>query len=114
MSDWRPLTSRTGQVTDVKFDSDGRIIVRSRQECDDVLWLNKEQRNSGEGRDTRGLGTMVARIPNAIVAKWLTEDGIDIWGGECQAELARKLNDPDWAYLRTGGGYIGVSNGVAR
>lgn len=113
MSDWRPLTSRTGQVTDVKFDSDGRIIVRSRQECDDVLWLNKEHRNSGDAPSKDGWHHK-ARIPNSIVAKWLLEDGIDIWGGEHQAEVARKLNDPDWAYLRTGGGYIGVSNGVAR
>ena len=61
-----------------------------------------------------GLGRHVATIPNAILAKWLLEDGIDVWSGEHQDGLARKLNDPDNAYLRTGGGHIGVSNGVAR
>lgn len=112
MSEWRPLTSRNGQVTDVKFDSDGKIIVRARQECADVLWLNKEQRNHGAEKNE--FGTLVARVPLGIVHKWLVEDGIDVFGGEQQDGLARKLNDPDWAYLRTGGGNIGVSNGVAR
>jgi hypothetical protein len=29
-------------------------------------------------------------------------------------KLARKLNDPDWAYLRTAPGRLGVTNGVMR
>jgi hypothetical protein len=113
--DWRPLTSRGGIVTDVKFDNDGRIIVRSRQDVDPILDHNKTLRNHGQGRKSAmgDLGRHIATIPNSIVHKWLQE-GINVYDGEHQAELARKLNDPDWRYLRTNPGHIGVSNGVAR
>lgn len=107
---WRPLTSSNGTVKDVKFDADGRIIVRTRQDCDDILSMNKLERNHGRaGKEWRH----IASIPTTIIHKWLQE-GIDVFSGECQDALARKLNDPDWSYLRTAPGVIGVSNGVAR
>lgn len=114
--DWRPLSAHGGQVTDVKFDSDGRIIVRSRQEVDPILDMNKEVRNHGDNSFRGdGLGRKIATVPNSILHKWMTDDGLNVFDDECdQTVFARKMNDPDNAYLRTGGGYIGVSNGVAR
>lgn len=110
MTNWRPLSAHGGQVTDVKFDADGRIIVRSRQEADPILEANKAEMNHGRrGREWR----KVATVPNNIIHKWLQE-GIDIFSGEHQEAVARKLNDPDNRYLRTAPGCIGVSNGVAR
>lgn len=111
--DWRPLTAHGGTVTDVKFDNDGRVIIRSRQEVAPILDDNKLLRNHANPRREGGIGRHVATVPNNIIHKWLQE-GIDIWSGDCQDGIARKLNDPDWAYLRVGGGRIGVSNGVAR
>lgn len=113
MTDWRALSSNAGKVTDVKFDSDGRIIVRSRQNVDPILDANKVQRNHGTAGRIGDLGRKIATVPVTIVHKWLQE-GIDVFSGEHQDALARKLNDPDWRYLRTGGGHLGVSNGVAR
>jgi hypothetical protein len=115
MADWRPLNSRGGIITDVKFDTDGRRIIRTRQEVDHILDGNKFQRDHLDHRRyDKSLGRKVAEVPATIIHKWLQE-GIDIWSGECQDAIARKLNDPDWAYLRTdNGGHIGVSNGVAR
>lgn len=108
--DWRPLGSHGGNVTDVKFDSDGRIIIRSRQNVDAILEHNKIARAHGKrGGDWRHY----AHIPLNIVHKWMKE-GLDILGGEQPELLARKLNDPDNAYLRIESGHIGVSNGVAR
>jgi hypothetical protein len=111
---WRPLRiTDDGRVTDVKFDSDGRIIVRTREEVAPILDHNKAIRNHGTPAPTIDGWRHYATIPNTVVHKWLQE-GIDVWSGECQDALARKLNDPDWAYLRTNTGRIGVSNGVAR
>lgn len=110
---FRLLRERNGQITDVKFDADGRVIVRSRELVDPILDANRQRRNHGDHRRMGGDMHFVASIPNTIVHKWLQE-GIDIYSGEQQDALARKLNDPDNAYLRTGGGHIGVSNGVAR
>lgn len=108
---WRPLSAAPGRETRVLFDSDGRIIIRTQQECDPVLERNKALRNSGNAQSA--FARLVASIPMVIVHKWLQE-GIDVFSGEQQDALARKLNDPDWAYLRTGGGRLGVTNGVVR
>lgn len=112
---WRLLSAHDdGRRTDVKFDDQGRIIVRTQEEVDPVLESNHQHRLNGDHRRMGGDWHFVATVPNVIALKWLQEDGINIWDGEHQDGLARKLNDPDWAYLRTGGGRIGVSNGVAR
>lgn len=116
MADWRSLSRPGGGVqTDVLFDSDGKVIFRTQQETQPFLDTNKELRNCGDGgwmadKDMR----RVASIPNAIIAQWLTE-GIDIWSGDHQAEVARKLNDPDNFYLRTAPGRLGpVGDGSYR
>lgn len=114
MSDWRPLSARNGQKTDIRFNSDGSCVVRAEQNVDGFLERNKALRgNTNRGYIGDGTFRRVASIPINIVHKWLQE-GIDIFSGDQQAELARKLNDPDNAYLRTSDGRIGVSNGVAR
>lgn len=110
MQDWRPLSHRAGGMqTDVLFDSSGQIVFRTQQETQPVLDLNKEKRNSGTGgwfgdRDMRH----VASIPLSVMHKWLAEEGFDVLGGELdQGRLARKLNDPDYFYLRTAEGHLG-------
>jgi|GEM_PF-820003 len=109
---WRPLSQRAGSDTRVKFDSDGRIIIKTQQECAPILDQNHAFRNDGTKGDTLGgQFRRVASIPNTIIAEWLKE-GIDVWSGECQDAVARKLNDPDNFYLRTSKGRLGhVGNG---
>lgn len=116
MDDWRPLIGHGGQVTDVKFDSDGRIIIRSRQDVEGILDINKDARNHGRASPGgKSLGRHVATVPNSIIYKWLSEDGVDVYDSDHQDGIAKKLNDPDWAYLRVDNrSHIGVSNGVAR
>jgi hypothetical protein len=50
---------------------------------------------------------MAAHIPAVIIMQWLSE-GIDIFSSdpEQKAKVRRRLNDPDWRYLRTGGGVL--------
>jgi hypothetical protein len=49
----------------------------------------------------------VARIPNVILTRWLNEEwqrgniSIKLFGPEMDALVERKLQDPDWAWLRT-------------
>jgi hypothetical protein len=42
-----------------------------------------------------------AHIPDIIILKWLNEEGLNIYDKNAQAQLRRKLNDPDWRFLRT-------------
>lgn len=112
--DWRPLSERNGQLTDIKFDSDGRAIIRSRENVDLLLDANKALReHSDRGYIGDGTFRRVASIPPTVQVQWLNE-GIDIFSGDHQKALARKLNDPDNFFLRTAPGHIGVSNDVAR
>jgi hypothetical protein len=115
MSDWRPLSANVGRRTDVKFDSDGKMIIRSLQNVDPIIDHNKEMMNHGDIASTiGGLARRYAQIPLNIVYQWLVEDGLDVFDPDHQERLARKLNDPDYRYLRTHKGHMGVSNGVAR
>lgn len=47
-----------------------------------------------------------ASIPNAIIYKWLIEEGINIWDNNHLPAVRRKLNDPEWRWLRTAPGRL--------
>jgi len=113
---WRPLSrSFNGVQTDVLFDGSGKVIFRSQQDVDPVLDYAKAQRNHDDrGYFAGGDMRRVASIPAVIISKWLDE-GVDVFSSEHQAEIARRLNDPDYAYLRTAPGQLGpVGNGAYR
>jgi len=116
MSDWRPLARRPdGRATDVLFDHNGQVIFRTLQEVQPILDVNKDKRNlSDRGWCAGGDMRRVASIPNVVIAQWLQE-GIDVWSGDQQDAVARKLNDPDYFYLRTAPGHLGpVGDGSYR
>lgn len=115
MADWRPLTRSGGSRTDVLFDSDGKVIFRQQEETQPLLDMNREMRDCGDsGYSPGGEYKRVASIPATVIAQWLTE-GIDIWSGEHQDRVARKLNDPDNFFLRTAPGRLGpVGDGTYR
>jgi len=76
-----------------------------------IEW-NKKIQNSGVGGakrlneyERRGIKNEwmhVARIPNIVATKWLREDGINIYNKNDWKRVKQKLNDPEYAYLRTG------------
>ena len=49
----------------------------------------------------------VASIPNVVVMEWMQE-GINVMNPskECIGRIKKKLNSPEYAYLRTGGGRL--------
>jgi len=77
--------------------------IRTVGDCEPVLEMNKRMANDtaftkeGIGRDF----WLYARIPAAIQVKWLIEDGIDIWNKHHGPRISRKLEDPEWKYLKT-------------
>lgn len=48
----------------------------------------------------------VAHIPNIIIEKWLKEEGINVFKKQDRERVRKKLNDPDWKYLRTTPGKV--------
>lgn len=112
---WRPLSSRGGKTTSVKVESDGSYLFRTEQDDAHILERNRILRDQPDrGYVADGDMRRVASIPMTIVHKWLQE-GVDLFSGEQQGEIARRLNDPEYAYLRTAPGRLGpVGDGTYR
>ena len=87
------------------FDSDGkRLVIEHAQDCTPILEWNHEARRDGQHSDW---GRHVARIPNVIYVKWLDEErargntALRLFTPEFDQIVQKKLDDPEWAYLRT-------------
>lgn len=86
------------------FDSNGRDFAVERiQDCNPILDWNAEARTEEQKSDW---GRHVARIPNVIILKWMDEEwtrgnkGLRLFSPEFDQLVWRKLQDPDWAFLR--------------
>jgi hypothetical protein len=93
--------------TRLSFDSgEGVIVAETVQDVEPILERNKALRSIEQKSDW---GKHVASIPNVILVKWLNEEyargnvGLRIFSKEFDALVAKKLNDPDWKFLRVDG-----------
>ncbi len=91
--------------TDVLLDHTGTFIASTTQDVEPILERNKRLRAEPQRSDW---GRHVGSIPNVILVKWLDEEHargntqLRLFTREFNELVARKLADPDWAYLRTG------------
>lgn len=86
---------------------DGKLHVRRTQDVEPILDLNKRMANEPQTR--AGTFRHVATIPNVILEKWIAEEGANVLTmdkDEFALFIKRRLNDPDWRYLRTSMGRI--------
>ena len=90
--------------TDVLLDrADRRIIICTTQDVEPILERNHSLRSEPQHSDW---GRHIASIPNVILVKWLNEEyaagnaRLRMFTAEFNELVARKLRDPDWAYLR--------------
>jgi len=80
------------------------IVVESMEDVEPILEHNKMLRSMPQKSDW---GRHVASIPPIIITKWLNEEWergnteLRPFSAEFDRLVARKLRDPDWAYLRT-------------
>jgi len=99
-------------MSDELFDSiehdtlNDSVTVSHSQDVSGVLEANKKARAEAEGRKM-GETQRVASIPSVIVMEWMKE-GINVMAPnrEDLKRMKKKLNSPEWAYLRTGGGRL--------
>ena len=87
------------------LDSNGDdLAIEHLQDVEPILQWNRESRRDEQRSDW---GRHVARIPNVIYVKWLNEEhargnaSVRMFSPEFDAIVQRKLDDPEWAYLRT-------------
>jgi hypothetical protein len=89
--------------TIVLLDHGGAVIASTTQDVEPIPARNARLRREPQRRDW---ARHVASIPNVILVKWLNEEhargntGLRLFTREFDELVARKLADPDWAYLK--------------
>lgn len=97
--------------TDVKTAikaRNGELTVYREQDVEPYLDANKRKQADAVGgwrRNAGSMGRMLADIPNIVVEHWLKQ-GFNIFQVS-ERELRKKLDDPDWSYLKTIPGKVG-------
>lgn len=89
----------------------GQLHVHRVQDVEPYLDDNKRMQADQSGgwrRASKGNMRKIASIPNIVVEKWLQE-GFNAYTADPK-ELRKKLDDPDYAYLKTVPGKIGRRN----
>ena len=80
-----------------------RGIIHSAQDCSKILDANKADFNDPvKPSDNRTLFP-IARIPREVFNRWCIEERRNLWAlsrHELNAYIRRKLNDPDWRFLK--------------
>jgi hypothetical protein len=90
--------------TDLLLDHSGTVIASATQDVEPILERNAQLRGERQRGDW---GRHVATIPNVILLKWLNEahargnSGLRMFTKEFDELVARKLEDPEWKFLRT-------------
>lgn len=86
------------------LDSNGEdLTVQHVQDVEPILDWNAAARGQDQKSDW---GRHVARIPNVIYVRWLNEEhekgntSLRMFSPEFDEIVHRKLQDPEWAYLR--------------
>lgn len=85
-------------------ETENKLTFVNVQDVEPILDLNKEQRSEDQTSDW---GRRIARIPNSILLQWYYAEidkgnvTLQMYSAEFDKIIATKLDDPDWAYLRT-------------
>jgi hypothetical protein len=83
---------------------DGTLIVATHQDVEAIIERNKSLQREPQKSDW---GRHVATIPNNNMLTWLQEEwsrgnvNLKLFDAEFNRIVAKKLDDPDWRFLRT-------------
>lgn len=80
-------------------NEDGTITVLTEQDAQPLLDFNRARANSSDGYTPSKDLRFAASIPAVVMEAWLKEANYDSNG--LQELIAKRLDDPDWKWLRT-------------
>lgn len=102
------MIDTTSSVSTVIQARNGQVVVKRTQDVSGIIDHNKAMQASQVGgwRRTHGQkGRVIAEIPAIVAEMWLKQ-GFNVYTAS-QAELRKKLDDPDNAFLKTIPGKVG-------
>lgn len=102
----RVLSQRNGMEVLFHPQPDGTFLIEHRQDVEAHLDRNKALQNHDDGYSPTRELRRAASIPDVIVVKWMEENGINVFDPEHSTAVKRKLNDPEWRWLRTAPGRL--------
>ncbi len=73
------------------------------QDVEPILELNKKKQNDPDFTQ-QGIKQEMwqyASIPVGVQMKWLVEEGLDIYDDNAWPQIYKKLNDPEYRYLKS-------------
>lgn len=90
------------------YEADGKDtrLIHEYDDVSGVLDNNKLNYNHVNGWNADRSMHKVATIPLSLVTKWKLEEGLDVFNKEHRERLKKKLNDPEWRWLRTSPGVL--------
>ena len=102
------LDANGGVITTVSTDAGtGDTIIATHQDVQPIIDANIAGQNSGHDGYNRDRNMRhFAEVPHNIVHQWMMDDQLPpsyyfrMGRAEKEAYVRRKMNDPDWAYLR--------------
>lgn len=95
------LDTAEGIVEHLVFDdSERKVHVQRQSDVTANIESNKREYNVNR-RGREGLGDKVADIPMGVVLEWKQRFGLDFFNRDHWHAILRKLDDPEWRYLRT-------------
>lgn len=109
-----PLFTSSAGIEHRMVKVDDGVQFASVAETDPVIERNKTMATHNDGYTQDRTLRRVATIPTIIWLKWLNEEGVDAYKPENAKWLCNRLNDSDYAYLRTAPGRLEYSNGRFR
>jgi hypothetical protein len=89
--------------THIQHDQmDDKLHIAHTQDVTPIIDSNRRAYNDSEKSDKWGDWNRVASIPSVVVMEWMKE-GINVMAPtyEDQKKIKKKLNSPEYAYLRT-------------
>lgn len=99
-------TSARGITRKWVDNHDGTYGVVATQDVEAALDQNKAAYTHNDGYSPTREFRRAGFIPDIIALKWLNEEGWWYLDPNARDKLKRKLNDPDYLYLRTAPGRI--------
>lgn len=98
----------TGIKTFHEYDHDTKTTTIERvQDVQPFIDANKDQANNPDlmRKGIKQSWMKAATVPNVVIEQWLKE-GIDFYNADHWPAVRRKLNSPEWKYLKTINGTI--------